>query len=316
MNDRASWRHRLQAGGLPVRRTPDALRREIEQSGFFDATWYRTQVPGAAASGLDPLDHYLEIGARAGHSPGPDFDAAWYLRRYSDVAAAKLDPLLHFIRQGKREGREPRALVISLFDDFQSLGSNCEFGLVQRHFGCESLGLFRFATTPMKGLIAFLKAGTDPFVSPDALDIVAADWGEYTAGLEPYGFVFHSGLQTAAMSPETVRDHQQRRLRFLWRKLGEDLEEANRIFIYKSGLWMAQSRVAELAALLRRRGPNHLLWITPEEPGWPAGTVKMVSPGLMRGTLDRLNSDPAGCSFDLWIEVCRRAHRLWAERTR
>lgn len=257
MNDRPSWRHRLQAAGLPVRLASAAIR----QSGLFDAAWFRVQAPDAAAS-----------------------------------------------RQ------EPHAPAAALFETFQSLGSNCEFGLVQRHFECETLDLFRFATTPLRGLIPFLKLEADPFITADALEVVAAGWGEYVVSMKPYGFVFHSGLKTDAMPPETVRDQQQRRLRFLWRKFAEDLEDANRIFIYKSGLWMTQPRVAELAAQLRRRGPNHLLWVTPEEPGWPAGTVKMVSPGLMRGTIDRLNTDPAGCSFDMWQEVCRRAHRLWSER--
>lgn len=29
---------------------------------------------------------------------------------------------------------------------FESLGDNCEFGLVQRHFGAEPVGVFRFPT--------------------------------------------------------------------------------------------------------------------------------------------------------------------------
>src|SRR5262245_51649522 len=98
MNDAPSWRHRLRAIGLPLRVTSNADRREIEQSGLFDAAWYRARVPEAATSGLDALDHYLQVGGRAGRSPGPHFDSAWYLERYNDVAAAQLDPLLHFIR--------------------------------------------------------------------------------------------------------------------------------------------------------------------------------------------------------------------------
>lgn len=35
------------------------------------------------------------------------FDAAWYLRRYPDVAASGSDPLQHFVKHGAAEGRDP-----------------------------------------------------------------------------------------------------------------------------------------------------------------------------------------------------------------
>ena len=314
MSDLPFWRQRLRAVGLPVRLTSAAIRREIMAAGLFDAAWYMAHTPGAATSGLDPLDHYLTVGARAGHSPGPDFDSSWYLSRYNDVAAHQIDPVLHFIRHGKREGRHARAPVGSLFDDFQSLGSNCEFGIVQRHFGCETLGLFRFSSTPLTGLLPFLEADSDPFLPADALEITTAGV-EYNATLKPYGFVFHTDVVCASIPPEQARDHELRRLRFLWRKLTEDLEEGNRLFVYKSGLRMPKSHIVKLAALLRRRGPNHLLWVTPEEAGRIAGTVELVAPSLIRGFIDRFDVSSEGCSFDIWHEICRRAHGLWREQT-
>ncbi len=314
MSDLPSWRQRLHASGLPVRLASAATRREIETAGLFDAAWYVAHAPGAATSGLDPLDHYLTVGARAGRSPGPHFDAAWYLLRYRDVAAQRVDPMLHFIRHGRQEGRDPQALVDPLFDDFQSLGSNCELGLVQRYFGREPLGLFRFSTTPLKGLLLFLRASTDPFLSAP-LQVTVADSGEYTVSLQPYGFVFYTGVSSTALPPGEVGDRQSKRLRFLWRKLTEDLEDANQIFIYKSGPRMARSRIEQLALLLRRRGPNHLLWVTPAEAGRPVGTVEIVAPGVMRGYIDRLALDTGIPSYDMWRVICRRAHGLWREQT-
>lgn len=37
------------------------------------------------------------------------FDPGWYLQRYPDVAASGMDPLLHFVRYGQKEGRKPCA---------------------------------------------------------------------------------------------------------------------------------------------------------------------------------------------------------------
>lgn len=208
MTDRLSWRDRLRAVGVSIGRPASLERREIEASGLFDARWYLAQAPEAAASGLDPLDHYLTIGGPAGLSPGPDFDAAWYVSRYNDVAAHQIDPLLHFLRFGRNSGRAARAPAATVFDDFQSLGYNCEFGLVQRHFGSETLDLLRFATTPMKGLIEFLKAGTDPFSSPDVLEVRRTAGGEYKTFLQPFGFLFHSDVGMDSLPPERLRDHE------------------------------------------------------------------------------------------------------------
>lgn len=314
MTDRLTWRERLREAKLAIGRPASLERREIEASGLFDAHWYFAQAPDAAVSGLDPIDHYLAFGGRTGLSPGPDFDPAWYVSRYNDVAAHKIDPLLHFIRFGRKAGRAAKAPAATLFDDFESLGYNCEFGLVQRHFGCETLDLLRFATTPIKGLIPFLRADTNPFLSPDSLDVRTAAWGEYNTFLQPFGFLFHSDVAASSLLPDQVRDHELRRLRFLWRKFVEDLAEGNRIFVFKSGLLMSKASVDRLVSVLRERGPNHLLWVTPEEPGRPAGTVDVVAPGLMRGWVDKVNVGPEECSFDLWHEMCRRAHTLWRTR--
>lgn len=314
MGDWPSWRERLRAAGMSITRPVSSERREIEDSGLFDAQWYLAQAPDAAVSGLDPIDHYLTYGGRTGLSPGPEFDTAWYVSRYNDVAAHEINPLLHFIRFGKKAGRAAKVPAATLFDQFESLGYNCEFGLVQRHFGCETLDLLRFATTPVKGLIPFLRADTNPFLSPDDLEVRTAVWGEYNTFLRPFGFLFHSDVAANSLPPDRVRDHELRRLCFLWRKFSEDLAEGNRIFVFKSGLLMAKTSVDRLLSLLRERGPNHLLWVTPEEPGRPAGRVDVVAPGLMRGWVDKVNVGPEECSFDLWHEVCRRAHTLWRTR--
>ena len=53
----------------------------IRNSGLFDADFYRTRYPDAADSGLDPIDHYLRIGAAKGYDPSPLFDTGYYARQ-------------------------------------------------------------------------------------------------------------------------------------------------------------------------------------------------------------------------------------------
>ena len=53
----------------------------IRNSGLFDGDWYRATYPDAATSGLDPVDHYVRIGAALGHNPYPLFDTGYYARQ-------------------------------------------------------------------------------------------------------------------------------------------------------------------------------------------------------------------------------------------
>ena len=95
---------------MHFRRSRMVERRRIEQSGLFDADWYRSQFPQPAPSG-DLLEHYLHNGARLRYAPSRDFDAAWYLKHNPDVAATGVNPLLHYVIWGREEGREARKAV-------------------------------------------------------------------------------------------------------------------------------------------------------------------------------------------------------------
>ena len=89
----------------------DQLFREEEQvcaqSGLFDREWYLSHNPDVAASGIDPLAHYIITGSAEGRDPHPLFDSDWYLGRNPDVAAAGMNPLSHYIGWGAAEGRDP-----------------------------------------------------------------------------------------------------------------------------------------------------------------------------------------------------------------
>ena len=72
---------------------------------LFDQSWYLAQNPEAAASGMDPLEDYRQVGAARGHHPHPLFDTSYYLDKYPDVARAGANPLDHFVEFGAAEGR-------------------------------------------------------------------------------------------------------------------------------------------------------------------------------------------------------------------
>ena len=78
----------------------------IARSGMFDVPWYLANCPEAATTQLDPILHYLEIGADEGRDPSPQFSSSGYLRQNPDVAAGGINPLVHYLKFGRAEGRQ------------------------------------------------------------------------------------------------------------------------------------------------------------------------------------------------------------------
>jgi GT2 family glycosyltransferase len=76
-------------------------------AGFFDPDWYATRYPDVAASGTDPLQHFVHHGAGEKRDPNRLFDSAWYLAHYPDVANSGQHPLLHYLQMGAAELRNP-----------------------------------------------------------------------------------------------------------------------------------------------------------------------------------------------------------------
>ena len=74
---------------------------------LFDTDWYVAQNPEVGASGVNPLAHYIRVGAAEGRDPNPLFDSDWYLERNPDVLAAGMNPLSHYVRWGAAKGLDP-----------------------------------------------------------------------------------------------------------------------------------------------------------------------------------------------------------------
>ncbi|MBK1723538.1 hypothetical protein [Thiocystis violacea] len=81
-------------------------RRLIKDSELFDETWYRREYLGGARN-VDPVEHYLSVGAMRGLNPSPGFETAYYLKVNQDVLESGMNPLIHYLRFGMSEGRRP-----------------------------------------------------------------------------------------------------------------------------------------------------------------------------------------------------------------
>src|SRR5207237_2882630 len=116
---------------------------------------------------------------------------------------------------------------------FESLGENCEFGLVQRRCGAEPLGLFRFASAPLPKLLAALEARFEGLSNPENLEVQLSSNGrEYLVTDKKFQLLYHAWVQADEMTAEEVHRREVRRLPLLVRKLAEELGRAEKIFVF------------------------------------------------------------------------------------
>ena len=195
---------------------------------------------------------------------------------------------------------------------FESLGDNCEFGLVQRQLQAEPLGLLRFSFIELPLLLRGLRSGFEGLGEPDTVEVnVVGQDREFVVRESVYGMTYHTFQYEAQMSLDAVRQQQAARLSFLKQKLMRDIGAGEKIFVLKRSPALRPEEVLPVYATLNETARNWLLWMVPADAGHPAGSVEILLPGLMRGYIDRFAplEDAHELSLRAWTAVCEAAWR-------
>jgi hypothetical protein len=198
----------------------------------------------------------------------------------------------------------PRDQMISRFE---SLGDNCEFGLVQRMMAAEPLGLLRFSFIDLPMLLRGLRSGFAGLGEPETTEIlVAGKDREFVVRETVYGMSYHTFQYEHQMTLDTVRRQQTTRLDFLRRKLMEDIAGGEKIFVVKRTPALRPEEVLPLFTALNQTRRNWLLWMVPADAKHNAGTVEMPLPGLLRGYIDRFApvDNAHDLSLPVWTAIC------------
>jgi hypothetical protein len=215
----------------------------------------------------------------------------------------------------------PPALSLDeLMMKFESLGDNCEFGLIQRAGGADPIGLLRFAGLhiPLEHrlgkLVAALHEGFKGLGAAGTVKLhTAGDNREFIITETAYQLSYHTDLHEGQIDADTLLRQEYKRLPFLARKLLDDLESADKIWVWRSHVTNEQEQVAPLLECLGRYGPNTLLWIVESDPAHPPGTVECLDERLMRGYVEKFA--PMENATDIrprsWFIVCKKAYDLY-----
>ncbi|MFO1026673.1 MAG: hypothetical protein U1E70_15990 [Acetobacteraceae bacterium] len=203
---------------------------------------------------------------------------------------------------------DDRDLVLN----FESVGDNCELGLVQRHVGAEPLGLLRFSGAPLRSLLRALANRFHGIADPASIRIHEEN-GEYMVKLTQYDFYYHAHIKAGEATPETLHAQQTRTVRFLTDKLISDLETPSKILVFRQNEPLMATDLVDLRVALSAYGPNTLLWVQEACPGHPPGSVTVADERLIVGYVNRLapREDVPNLHLRSWLSVLRAAHAIW-----
>jgi hypothetical protein len=194
---------------------------------------------------------------------------------------------------------------------FESLGDSCELGLVQRMVGVEPLGMFRFAGAPLRHLVRAMEARFEGMADPGEVRVQPEN-GEYMIKLTKYDFIYHAHVKIGAADPAVLHQQQTRNVRFLIDKLVADLENPEKIMVFRQNEELSANDLMDFRRALAAFGPGILLWVQETRPSFPPGTVVVVDDTLMVGYVSRLATRQNAPDLDLrsWLSMLRKAHAI------
>jgi len=210
------------------------------------------------------------------------------------------------------------ASIRELATDFESLGNNCELGIVQRSFGAEPLGLLRWAgINHIDILINALNGHFQGLGEPENVAYeTLAGWDHPTPIDKRYGFYFHTDLDAskALGQPEELRkiaELEGRRLKFLAGKLFNLLQTGEKILVYRQKQGPDPAQIERLFKAVRVYGRNTLLVVI-EDPSRDPGSIEIKKDGLILAYIGCLsNSNPPQIDFDTWRRIIVETHEAW-----
>ncbi len=212
------------------------------------------------------------------------------------------------------EGLDDRALMMG----FESLGDDCEFGFAQRAVGAEPLSLLRFGGIRLHRLHEALDNGFAGIDDPANIAVRGGE-GEYMVEQTHYRYSYHTFIDSASMEPDELLARELIRLSFCRRKLLEDLEDGDKIFVVKSSVnpGLHADHVVPVAEVVAAYGGGVVFWASVADDDHPPGSLRWHGPNLVEGRIDRLCAPGAAVVFSpYWLPLCRRVHRAVTARKR
>ncbi|HWB51989.1 MAG TPA: hypothetical protein VG651_22975 [Stellaceae bacterium] len=196
---------------------------------------------------------------------------------------------------------------------FESLGNNCEFGIVQRENDFDPPGLFRNVGFGYPDqMIHAIETSFENMFEYGWFDFgLPSHWADWRLDCRVHGMHFHTAIprDTRVGSDEWERRSKSAIavLRYLKNRMLEDLQRGDKIFVYRSVDEAPAQTIRQMSEAISAHGPGWLLYVTQggtSTPNW----VRREGSRLLVAKMERLvNEDPPLPDLAAWEAIMRAA---------
>jgi tetratricopeptide (TPR) repeat protein len=225
-------------------------------------------------------------------------EANW---RAARTATAASDPLLAGRPALNSSIDDYRRLMLR----FEALGTDEEFGRIQRFFHAEPLDLLRWAEIGTADLARALDDDLTGVGNPENTVLDA----DNRAVDRRYGLSLRLLAGAQSDEPAKTLTEQCRQMCALREKLLADLAAGDKIFVHTTAAPPRADDLNVLHRAMQRHGKATLLNVRPATPDLSNGTIQEIAPGLLAGYVGRCGVGEAKWDADQqsWLDLCLNA---------
>jgi hypothetical protein len=168
--------------------------------------------------------------------------------------------------------------------------------------------------TSVRNLVYMLEDGMKALGANNTLRARVAE-NEYMINDDHYGFSYHTWVYTDQMDEATLIQQNEIKINYLKRKFIEELDDGEKIFVYRRSIPTPFSEIIALHTALNQYGAAKLFWVSEAGPGQAYGSVEWYGKRLLRGYIEKIPNDDLPGTAEAWLTLCRNATIAFANST-
>ena len=198
-----------------------------------------------------------------------------------------------------------RSNLCEIYNQFESLGHDCEFGFAQRKVGAEPIGLFRWCGIQPHHLMSVMANRLEDFDYPEHYALEKQTSGQYFLKDFKYNTVTHTHILAGVVPEDILLKRMLQRQTFLKRKLLSEIHIGNKIFVYRFYNDPHDDYIRKVVMSLQNIGMKKILIARKADDDNLPGSSKVFADSVMIGYLSKEYPDTP---FDEWNEIIQDAY--------